>query len=114
MCVYKECCGDCIELRKGALLIAVEGRGLLLLLAGSPSPKRAFALFVSAFSRLRVSTRLVLPQQSSLSLLLARLLTSLVLFEIKSTQYSSKSNNWANALKMANLEIAGLSGLGLF
>jgi hypothetical protein len=46
-------------------------------------------------------------RSSHLSLLLARLLTSLVLFKIKSTQYSSKSINLANVGKMANLGIAG-------
>ncbi len=79
--------------------------GCFFFLTGSTSPKRAFALSVSVCTRLRVTARVVLPHLSSL---LARLLTSLVHFEIRSTQYSSKSNDWANAVKMANLGLAGL------
>ncbi len=69
-------------------------------------------LCVSICTRLRISARVVFPRQSSFSF--ARLLTSLVLFKIRSTQYSSKSNDWANAVTMTNLGIAGLSELRSF
>ena len=84
-------------------------------LTGSTTPKRAFALYVSVCTRLRFSRWCGSPEiVIFLFCSLARLLTSLVHFEIRSTQYSSKSNDWANAVTMANLGIAGLSELRSF